>query len=153
MARICAITGRRPVKGSIINRKGQSKKSGGIGTHVTSITKRKFRPNLQRIRVKLPNGGTKRMLVSVKAIKAGGLFAVDIAPKKVAGAAMGLIGVFSYLGAAIQENISGVLIERGMQVAGDVRTYDFGPAIWFWTGSSVLSMLLAASLWRTRLRD
>jgi large subunit ribosomal protein L28 len=71
MARICAITGRRPVKGSSINRKGQSKKSGGIGTHVTSITKRKFRPNLQRIRVKLPNGGTKRLLVSVKAIKAG----------------------------------------------------------------------------------
>ena len=71
MARICAITGKRPTTGSSINRKGQSKKSGGIGTHVTSITKRKFRPNLQRVRVKLPNGGTKRMLVSVKAIKAG----------------------------------------------------------------------------------
>jgi large subunit ribosomal protein L28 len=71
MARICAITGRRPVKGSSINRKGQSKKSGGIGTHVTSITKRKFRPNLQRVRVKMPNGGTRRILVSVKAIKAG----------------------------------------------------------------------------------
>jgi large subunit ribosomal protein L28 len=71
MARICAITGKRPVKGSSIHRKGQSKKSGGIGTHVTSITKRKFRPNLQRIRVKLPGGGTKRMLVSVKAIKGG----------------------------------------------------------------------------------
>jgi len=71
MARICAITGKRPVKGNIIHRKGQSKKSGGIGTHVTSITKRKFRPNLQRIRVKLANGGTKRMLVAVKAIKAG----------------------------------------------------------------------------------
>jgi large subunit ribosomal protein L28 len=71
MARICAITGKRPSKGSIIHRKGQSKKSGGIGTHVTTITKRKFRPNLQRIRVKLPNGGTKRMLVAVKAIKAG----------------------------------------------------------------------------------
>jgi large subunit ribosomal protein L28 len=71
MARICAITGKRPSKGSIIHRKGQSKKSGGIGTHVTSITKRKFRPNLQRIRVKLANGGTKRMLVAVKAIKAG----------------------------------------------------------------------------------
>ena len=71
MARICAITGRRPVKGSIINRKGQSKKSGGIGTHVTSKTRRKFRPNLQRIRVKMPNGGTKRLWVAVKAIKAG----------------------------------------------------------------------------------
>ena len=71
MARICELTGKRPMKGSIIWRSGKSKKSGGIGTHVTSITKRKFRPNLQRIRVKLPNGGTKRMLVSVKAIKAG----------------------------------------------------------------------------------
>lgn len=71
MSRICAVTGRRPVKGSIINRKGQSKKSGGIGTHVTSITKRKFRPNLQRIRIKTAAGGTKRVWVSVKAIKAG----------------------------------------------------------------------------------
>ena len=71
MARICFITGRKPVKGNIVNRRGQSKKSGGIGTHVTSITKRKFRPNLQRIRVRMPNGGTKRLLVSVKAIKAG----------------------------------------------------------------------------------
>jgi len=70
MARVCAYTGRRPVKGNIINRKGQSKKSGGIGTHVTSITRRKFRPNLQRVRVKLPNGGTKRVWVSVKALKA-----------------------------------------------------------------------------------
>lgn len=71
MARICAVTGKRPVKGSIINRKGQSKKSGGIGTHVTSITPRKFKPNLQRIKIKLPDGSTKRVWVAVKAIKAG----------------------------------------------------------------------------------
>ena len=83
----------------------------------------------------------------------GGLFAVDIAPKRVAGAAMGVIGIFSYIGAAVQEHVSGSLIERGMQVTDGVRTYDFGPVIWFWIGSSVVSMLLAASLWRTRLRD
>jgi OPA family sugar phosphate sensor protein UhpC-like MFS transporter len=83
----------------------------------------------------------------------GGLFAVDIAPKKVAGAAMGMVGVFSYLGAAIQENVSGSLIEAGMTVAGDARTYDFGPAIAFWIGSSVVSLLLAATLWRVRLRE
>ncbi|HKB89028.1 MAG TPA: 50S ribosomal protein L28 [Opitutaceae bacterium] len=71
MARICAITGRRPSKGSIIHRKGQSKKSGGIGTHVTKSTKRLFRPNLQRVKVRTANGGTKRIWVSVKAIKAG----------------------------------------------------------------------------------
>jgi large subunit ribosomal protein L28 len=71
MAKVCVITGRRPVKGSIINRKGQTKKSGGIGTHVTSITKRKFRPNLQKVRIRMANGGTKRVWVSVKALKAG----------------------------------------------------------------------------------
>ena len=71
MAKVCFITGRRPVQGSIINRKGQTKKSGGIGTHVTSITKRKFRPNLQKVRIRMANGGTKRVWVSVKALKAG----------------------------------------------------------------------------------
>jgi large subunit ribosomal protein L28 len=71
MARICQITGKRPTTGSIIHRKGQSKKSGGIGTHITKTTRRTFRPNLQRIRVKLPSGQIKRMWVSVKAIKAG----------------------------------------------------------------------------------
>jgi OPA family sugar phosphate sensor protein UhpC-like MFS transporter len=83
----------------------------------------------------------------------GGLFAVDIAPKKVAGAAMGFVGVFSYLGAAIQENISGALIESGMRVVDGVRHYEFGPAIAFWIGSSAISMLLAATLWRVRLRE
>jgi OPA family sugar phosphate sensor protein UhpC-like MFS transporter len=83
----------------------------------------------------------------------GGLFAVDICPKRVAGAAMGLIGIFSYIGAAIQENISGHLIERGMTVVDGVRTYDFSSVVWFWVGSSFVSMLLAASLWRVRLRD
>jgi len=71
MSRICTVTGKRPVKGRRIHRKGQSKKSGGIGTHVTKAVRRTFRPNLQRIRVKLPSGEVKRMWVSVKAIKAG----------------------------------------------------------------------------------
>jgi OPA family sugar phosphate sensor protein UhpC-like MFS transporter len=83
----------------------------------------------------------------------GGLFGVDVAPKRAAGAVMGVIGVFSYLGAAIQEQVSGILIDRNMVMAGDDRIYDFGPVIWFWIGSSVVSMLLAASLWRTKLRD
>lgn len=83
----------------------------------------------------------------------GGLFAIDICPKRVAGAALGMVGVFSYLGAAIQERVSGRLIDRGMTMVNGVRTYDFGPVIWFWIGSSVVSMLLAATLWRTKLRD
>ncbi|GAB2507135.1 MFS transporter [Pseudoxanthomonas sangjuensis] len=83
----------------------------------------------------------------------GGLFAVDIAPKRVAGAAMGVIGIFSYIGAGIQEHVSGKLIQQGMTMVGDRRVYDFDAAIGFWVGASVLSMLLAAALWRTKLRD
>ena len=71
MARICAITGKRPTKGGRIIRKGLTKKSGGIGTSLVKNTRRRFKPNLQRIRVKLPTGQVKRMWVSVKAIKAG----------------------------------------------------------------------------------
>lgn len=71
MSRICSVTGKRPTVGSRIHRKGQSKKSGGIGMHITKRTKRTFKPNVQRIRVKLPSGQIKRQWVSVKAIKAG----------------------------------------------------------------------------------
>ena len=66
---------------------------------------------------------------------------------------MGVIGVFSYLGAAIQEQISGALIERGTTMVAGVRHYDFGPAITFWIAASVVSLVLATSLWRVRLRD
>jgi large subunit ribosomal protein L28 len=71
MSRICAITGKRPIRGGRITRKGQSKKSGGIGTHVVKNSKRTFRPNLQRVRVRMPNGQVKRIWVSTKALKAG----------------------------------------------------------------------------------
>ena len=71
MSRICAITGKRPVTGGSISRKGQSKKSGGIGTHVTKSNKRVFRPNLQRKRVRMPDGSIKRIWISVKAMKSG----------------------------------------------------------------------------------
>lgn len=71
MARICTVTGKRPVRGGKIIHKGQSKRSGGIGLQLVKNNKRTFRPNVQRIRVKLPSGQVKRQWVSVKAIKAG----------------------------------------------------------------------------------
>jgi len=71
MARICVITGKHPVSGGVIHRKGLTKKSGGIGTSMTKVSKRKFRPNVQHVRVKLPSGQVKRVWVSAKALKAG----------------------------------------------------------------------------------
>jgi len=70
MARICELTGKRPMKGSIIWRSGKSKKSGGIGTHITAITKRRFFPNLQRVKA-VVNGEVRYVRVSANAIKQG----------------------------------------------------------------------------------
>jgi ribosomal protein L28 len=50
MARICELTGKGSIKGSHIWRSGKAKKKGGIGTHVTATTKRRFLPNLQRVK-------------------------------------------------------------------------------------------------------
>lgn len=83
----------------------------------------------------------------------GGLFGVDIAPKRAAGAVMGFIGVFSYIGAGIQENVSGYLIQKGITMVDGERVYDFSDVIWFWMAASFVSMLLVASLWRVKLRD
>ena len=83
----------------------------------------------------------------------GGLFAVDIAPKKAAGAALGFIGIFSYVGAAIQEKISGYLIDQGTTIIDGVRHYDFSNPVIFWLGSSIISLILASTLWRAKISD
>jgi large subunit ribosomal protein L28 len=71
MARICPISGKHPARGNTIWRSGKAKKQGGIGTHVTAITKRWFRPNLQRVKVVMPNGEVKHMRVAASVIKRG----------------------------------------------------------------------------------
>src|SRR5467141_2706030 len=70
MASICRLTGQRPMKGSIISRSGKPKKQGGIGTHITAITKRRFFPYLQRVKA-LINGEVRYVRVAASAIKKG----------------------------------------------------------------------------------
>ena len=79
MARICELTGKGPIKGSIIWRSGKAKKLGGIGTHITAITKRRFFPNLQRVKAQMPNGEVRYIRVAASALKKG---LVTKAPKR-----------------------------------------------------------------------
>ncbi len=83
----------------------------------------------------------------------GGLFAIDICPKRVAGAALGMVGVFSYVGAGIQDQVSGLLLDAGKTTVNGVVHHDFETAILFWIGSSVMSLILASTLWHVKLRD
>ena len=55
---------------------------------------------------------------------------------------------------AVRKNINSGEVKAKLTIAADgSRDYDFGPVIWFWLASSFVSMLLAATLWRVRLRD
>jgi len=70
MSRVCEICGKGPVRGSTILRRGQPKKKGGIGQHVTAITPRVFRPNLQTVRA-VVNGKTKRIRLCTSCLRSG----------------------------------------------------------------------------------
>ncbi|GBG55489.1 glycerol-3-phosphate transporter [Sporomusaceae bacterium FL31] len=83
----------------------------------------------------------------------GGLMAVDICPKRATGAAMGMIGLLSYFGAALQEVVSGYLINAHLTIVNGKKIYDFALASDFWVGSAVLSFLLAAMVWNVKAHD
>jgi large subunit ribosomal protein L28 len=70
MAKRCELTGKGAIKGSRIWRSGKPKKQGGIGTHITAITKRRFQPNLQRVKA-LVDGEVRYIRVATTALKKG----------------------------------------------------------------------------------
>jgi large subunit ribosomal protein L28 len=70
MSRICEICGKAPRTGNRITRRGLAKKKGGIGLHTTGISRRRFTPNVQKIRVK-ENNGVRTRRVCTSCIKGG----------------------------------------------------------------------------------
>ena len=70
MSRVCHFTGRRTTAGRSIARRGKAKYLGGVGRKVTGITKRKFKPNIQKVRAVI-DGKITRVKVSAKAIRTG----------------------------------------------------------------------------------
>lgn len=70
MSRRCEICDKGAVKGSSILRRGQAKKKGGIGQHVTAVTPRLFEPNLQSVRA-IVNGHPRRIKACTNCIKSG----------------------------------------------------------------------------------
>ena len=66
---------------------------------------------------------------------------------------MGLVGLFSYLVAGVQDTLSGYLLDVSKIVVNGTTTYSFRTVFGVWIGALVLSTMLAASLgWFTRSR-
>ena len=70
MPRVCYFTGVRTKRGNKLRHRGRAKYLGGIGTKITSCTRRAFKPNLQSVTAVI-DGRTKRIQVSAKAIRRG----------------------------------------------------------------------------------
>ena len=77
-----------------------------------------------------------------------GLMAVDIVPRKATGAALGIVGISSYVAAGIQDIASGYLIQGNMTQIDGVDIYDFTPVAIFWVVASLASFILPVLNWQ-----
>ena len=77
-----------------------------------------------------------------------GLMAVDIVPRKATGAALGVVGISSYIAAGFQDIISGYLIEGFTTVENGIDTYNFGPVSYFWIAASIISFVVPVLNWK-----
>lgn len=80
----------------------------------------------------------------------GGLMAVDIAPRNASGAALGVVGIASYVGAGIQDVMSGILIEGHKTIVNGTEVYDFTAINYFWIGAALLSVICALMVWNVK---
>ncbi len=78
----------------------------------------------------------------------GGLMATDIASKQASGAALGVVGIMSYLAAGIQDIASGYLIEGNKTIVNGQTIYNFDAISLFWISAAVLSVIFALFTWK-----
>ena len=83
----------------------------------------------------------------------GGLMAVDIAPRNASGAALGIVGIASYIGAGIQDIMSGILIGGHKSIVDGKEIYDFSYINIFWIGAALLSVFFALLVWNVKSND
>ena len=68
MSRVCEFCGKRTRVGNRLARRGLAKAKGGVGIKTTGVTKRKFKPNVQRVRA-FVNGTVKRVKVCTRCLR------------------------------------------------------------------------------------
>jgi len=84
----------------------------------------------------------------------GGLMAVDICSKKATGAVMGVIGLFSYAGASLQEAVGGYLLNAHKIIGAEGKAiYDFTTVGHFWVVASVFALVLPLLVWNAKYED
>ncbi len=73
MARVCEICGKGTQVGNRVETRGKAKYLGGVGTKITGITRRQFKPNLQRVKITTANGTNKTARVCTQCLRSGAI--------------------------------------------------------------------------------
>jgi OPA family sugar phosphate sensor protein UhpC-like MFS transporter len=79
-----------------------------------------------------------------------GLMVIDLVSQRVAGSAAGLAGMVSYIGAAVQDTVSGRLIDAAKRVVAGATVYSFGQVFSFWIGTALVMLVLVCATWGAR---
>lgn len=79
--RVCAICGKRPVKGRTVTHRGMLKKKGGVGRRTVRVNPRRFLPNLQRATILL-NGAIRRVRVCTACLTGGRVVKAPLKPSR-----------------------------------------------------------------------
>lgn len=83
----------------------------------------------------------------------GGLMAVDLVPRKASGAALGIVGLVSYIFASTQDIVSGILIDNNTTIVDGAKVIDFGPVGYLWIGAAFISMILPLFNWKRKKQE
>ncbi|MBE2899170.1 MFS transporter [Pasteurellaceae bacterium 20609_3] len=73
----------------------------------------------------------------------GGLLATDVSHKSASGIALGMMGLFGYIGASLGEFLTGYMIDKTTTIVDGQKIYDFVSLSYFWIGADFLSVLAA----------
>ena len=71
MGKHCEVSGKKTSFGNHVTSRGKAKYLGGVGIKCTGVSRRTFKPNLQRIHVWLPNGTSRYVRVATSVIRSG----------------------------------------------------------------------------------
>ena len=76
-----------------------------------------------------------------------GLMPIELVSRRAAGAAVGIVGVVSYILAGVQDKVSGNLLDMSKTVVDGKAAYSFHLVFAVWIVALAVSLLLSSSLW------
>lgn len=87
MGQACSVCGKSAQMGNKVTTRGRAKYLGGVGTKITGISRRQFKPNIRRVRISTDNGTHTTVSICAQCLRSGRVTRlIHVAPFRVAGA-------------------------------------------------------------------